>query len=85
MCSRLWKRGNFKILANDSLHWCLHLFVFVCIVCLFLKRYNDKVDIWSIGALLYEVLVGKCGFYAVRTYFGFSAIIFIILVASFLN
>lgn len=28
------------------------------------KVYDDKVDIWSIGALLYKVIVGECGFYA---------------------
>ena len=30
-----------------------------------LQHYDDKVDIWSIGALLYKVIVGQCGFYAV--------------------
>ena len=29
------------------------------------QHYDDKVDIWSIGALLYKVIVGECGFYAV--------------------
>lgn len=29
------------------------------------QHYDDKVDIWSIGALLYKVIVGQCGFYAV--------------------
>ena len=28
------------------------------------EHYDDKVDIWSIGALLYKVIVGQCGFYA---------------------
>ena len=35
--------------------------MFVCM----LQHYDDKVDIWSIGALLYKVIVGQCGFYAV--------------------
>ena len=26
--------------------------------------YDHTVDIWSVGALLYRVLVGKCGFFA---------------------
>jgi hypothetical protein len=26
------------------------------------------VDIWSIGALLYKVIVGQCGFYAVSVF-----------------
>ena len=26
--------------------------------------YDHSVDIWSVGALLYRVLVGKCGFFA---------------------
>ena len=30
------------------------------------QHYDDKVDIWSIGALLYKIIVGQCGFYAVR-------------------
>ena len=30
-----------------------------------IQHYDDKVDIWSIGALLYKVIVGQCGFYAV--------------------
>ncbi|XP_003387126.1 PREDICTED: inhibitor of nuclear factor kappa-B kinase subunit beta-like [Amphimedon queenslandica] len=28
------------------------------------EHYDDKVDLWSIGALIYKVLVGQCGFYA---------------------
>jgi serine/threonine protein kinase len=28
------------------------------------KSYNEKVDLWSVGALLYNCLVGKPGFYA---------------------
>ncbi|XP_065893647.1 uncharacterized protein [Dysidea avara] len=28
------------------------------------KKYDEKVDLWSIGALLYKVIVGQCGFYA---------------------
>jgi serine/threonine protein kinase len=32
---------------------------------LHIQHYDDKVDIWSIGALLYKVIVGQCGFYAV--------------------
>ena len=32
-----------------------------------IQHYDDKVDIWSIGALLYKVIVGQCGFYAVST------------------
>lgn len=30
-----------------------------------MQHYDDKVDVWSIGALLYKVIVGQCGFYAV--------------------
>ena len=30
-----------------------------------LQKYDEKVDLWSIGALLYKVIVGQCGFYAV--------------------
>jgi len=32
------------------------------------EHYDDKVDIWSIGALLYKVIVGVCGFYAVSVH-----------------
>ena len=44
----------------------------VCELCPPLQHYDDKVDLWSIGALLYKVLVGQCGFYAVSS----SAILF---------
>lgn len=30
-----------------------------------IQKYDEKVDLWSIGALLYKVIVGQCGFYAV--------------------
>ena len=33
-----------------------------------LQKYDEKVDLWSIGALLYKVIVGQCGFYAVSIY-----------------
>jgi len=38
------------------------------VLSLCLQHYDDKVDIWSIGALLYKVIVGTCGFYAVSYY-----------------
>lgn len=33
----------------------------------FTQKYDAKVDLWSVGAVLYKCLVGQCGFYAVST------------------
>ena len=35
------------------------------VILAYTQHYDDKVDIWSIGALLYKVIVGQCGFHAV--------------------
>jgi len=39
--------------------------VVTMVITVALQKYDEKVDLWSIGALLYKVIVGQCGFYAV--------------------
>lgn len=56
---------NVCLLLKYTCTCCIFLF---CYLFLFIKQhYDDKVDLWSIGALLYKVLIGQCGFYAVST------------------
>ena len=43
----------------------------------FSQHYDDKVDLWSIGALVYKVLVGQCGFYAVSYHLLTNIVVFI--------
>jgi len=70
-------RGTETLIDLSSLHvtcacvwgWQMSHCMFVCL-CM-LQHYDDKVDIWSIGSLLYKVIVGQCGFYAVSRSFLF--------------
>ena len=52
-------------------HTCIHMHTYNCTAhsmdacLLFSQKYDAKVDLWSVGAVLYKCLVGQCGFYAV--------------------